>query len=746
MRAPVDELLQEGVRLHRAGALKEATALYTQALAADSGNLDAKYYLCLIVSQQGRTEEALNCAKELLVADFRQPRVHKLVGSLLARLGRTPEALQALDTAISLAPDQPDIHGARGDVLMDLGRLSDALASYDIALARQPDSFNDWLSHGIALAGLGRNDEAVESYSNALTLQPASPVATFNRANAEVKRGHHEAAIADYKRTLELLARAPGAKLSGVSLADIHASLAHALSVDDRTEEALGHYEMALKSGPLNAQTEFNYGNALVALGRHNEAVPHYERALERDPNFTRARLNLASACIDIRQLDRTVAESRRVLGAEPDNGMAHLHLAWALIELDRPEEALPHCRTALSAHPELASAHRACGSALQRLGRDDEAVEHFNRALGIAPQDIEAYCDLGCSYEALGRGEEALHAYDRLLSIDSDHAQGQLNKGVLLLSRARFDGYSLLEKRFQLAGAPPQSHSAPRWDGQAVDGKLLVWAEQGLGDHIIYGGLVEELAPMATAVVAEVEPRLVSLFARSLAGVQIVPAGTGAACGPIVAEVPIASLPRYLRPNLSAFPKRDRGYLLAEPGRSHALRDRLASGRGHVVGLSWVSRNPAIGRFKTARLQDLEPVLRLPNCRFIDLQYGDTLAERQAIEREFGVHIERLADVDNTNDLDGLAALITACDAVVTVSNTTTHLAGALGVKTWVMAPNQTRIWYWFRDIADSPWYPFVRVHGQKAGQTWAELATAVSEEVGGFLAKREATDASVG
>jgi hypothetical protein len=334
---------------------------------------------------------------------------------------------------------------------------------------------------------------------------------------------------------------------------------------------------------------------------------------------------------------------------------------------------------------------------------------------------------------------DEALQAYDRLRSIDSDHPQGLFNKGVLLLSRARFDGYPLLEKRFQLAGAPAHSHTAPRWDGRTVDGKLLVWAEQGLGDHIIYGGQLEELTRMATAVVAEVEPRLVSLFARSFVGVQIVPAGTGATCGPIAAQVPIASLPRYLRPNLSAFPKRDRGYLVAEPRRSRALRDRLAAGGGHVVGLSWVSRNPLIGGLKSARLQDLEPVLRLPNCRFVDLQYGDTLADRQAIERELGIHIERIADVDNTNDLEGLAALMTACDAVVTVSNTTTHLAGALGVRTWVMAPNQTRLWYWFKGIADSPWYPFVRVHDQKPAQVWADVAMAVADEVRGFLAKRD-------
>ena len=250
---------------------------------------------------------------------------------------------------------------------------------------------------------------------------------------------------------------------------------------------------------------------------------------------------------------------------------------------------------------------------------------------------------------------------------------------------------------------------------------------------------MLEELTRMATAVVVEVEPRLVSLFARSFAGVQIVPTGTGTTGGPIAAQVPIASLPGYLRPNLSAFPKRDRGYLVAEPSRSRELRDRLAAGGSHVVGLSWVSRNPLIGGLKSARLQDLEPVLRLPNCRFIDLQYGDTLADRQAIEREFGIHIERVADVDNTNDLEGLAALITACDAVVTVSNTTTHLAGALGVRTWVMAPNQTRLWYWFKGIADSPWYPFVRVHDQKPAQVWADVAMAVADEVRGFLAKRD-------
>jgi ADP-heptose:LPS heptosyltransferase len=128
--------------------------------------------------------------------------------------------------------------------------------------------------------------------------------------------------------------------------------------------------------------------------------------------------------------------------------------------------------------------------------------------------------------------------------------------------------------------------------------------------------------------------------------------------------------------------------------------------------------------------------LLRLPGCRFVDLQYGDTSEERAALARDQGIVVERLGDIDNTNDLDGLAALMTACDAVVTVSNTTAHLAGALGRPTFVMVPHgYARIWYWFHDRNQSPWYPRVAVRRQQSGQSWADVVAAVSHEVSALM-----------
>jgi ADP-heptose:LPS heptosyltransferase len=87
------------------------------------------------------------------------------------------------------------------------------------------------------------------------------------------------------------------------------------------------------------------------------------------------------------------------------------------------------------------------------------------------------------------------------------------------------------------------------------------------------------------------------------------------------------------------------------------------------------------------------------------------------------------------TNDIDGLAALISACDAVVTVSNTTAHIAGALGKKTWVMPPyGYARIWYWVDHGGGNPWYPSASVRQQRPDRDWADLVSSIRDEVASF------------
>ena len=128
----------------------------------------------------------------------------------------------------------------------------------------------------------------------------------------------------------------------------------------------------------------------------------------------------------------------------------------------------------------------------------------------------------------------------------------------------------------------------------------------------------------------------------------------------------------------------------------------------------------------------DFEALLRLPGYRFVDLQYGDTTAVRRRVEDELNVRVEHFDDVDNMNDIEGLAALISVCDVVLTVSNTTAHLAGALGAPVIVMVPlGRGHIWYWFPDRPASPWYPRLQVRHQGQGQSWPDLIAELTPEI---------------
>ena len=163
----------------------------------------------------------------------------------------------------------------------------------------------------------------------------------------------------------------------------------------------------------------------------------------------------------------------------------------------------------------------------------------------------------------------------------------------------------------------------------------LVVWGEQGLGDQILHAGMVPEIKTRAGSVILEVEQRLVPLFARSFPGVRVIGVAAAPYGGEIDAHEPIGGMGRFLRTRWEQFPKRREGYLTPHHARARDLRQRLSGEAGIVVGLSWLSHSPQRGVSKSAKLRDFESLLRLPGCRFVDLQYGDTRAERDLVERE---------------------------------------------------------------------------------------------------------------
>lgn len=436
-----------------------------------------------------------------------------------------------------------------------------------------------------------------------------------------------------------------------------------------------------------------------------------------------------------------------RALALAPKDPNAHSYRGSALLQLGRTEEALSAYERVLVLAPQAAVAHYNRANALRRLGRHPDALASLKLALAIKPAYPDALTAAGIVLQALGDTAGALSHYERAIALDPAAADAHYNKALALLADGRLaEGWQEYEWRlhWEVTIRSGQSRAveriAPDWDGSPLAGPLLVLPEQGLGDQIFYGGMLGDLQQAVPGSTVCVEPRLVSLLARSFSTLQFTSPGrlNAAACrasGQYAAQIAIGSLGRVFRSSAASLSRVRSPYLLADPQRSAALRQRLYRPGRLVCGLSWVSKNLEFGRDKSLTLDTLLPLLSQPGIDCIDLQYGDTLAERQALAADHGLQLRKLDDIDNLNDIDGLAALISACDIVVTVSNTTAHLAAALGKPVIVMLPDSPSLfWHWHRSRHDSPWYPSATLLRQAQAGDWSEVISIACGAVDAF------------
>jgi len=479
----------------------------------------------------------------------------------------------------------------------------------------------------------------------------------------------------------------------------------------------------AIALAPRHAAAHNSLGNALKGLGRLDEALASFDRALTLQAGYPEAFYNRGNALRELGRLDEALASYDRAIELNPGYVRAHLNRGIVLLDLQRPSEALTSYEHAIRLAPDLAEAHNNRGNALRSLLRLEEALASYERALVLHPRFVDAFVNRGNVLGDLGRTSDALASYDRALALAPDHPDANWNRGLALLLAGDFaSAWPLYEWRWRRKGARRRIEGVfPEWDGTTRSSSLLVLPEQGVGDEVFFAGMVADLCERVDRVTLIADDRLVPLFVRSFAGLDVRVVPRSAEIAPHAHQTYVGSLGRVCRASQPAFAGVRSPYLVACPERSAALRSALGGGRDLLCGLSWSSRNAEFGAMKSLTLQALAPLLELAGTRWVNLQYGDTQAEQDALQAERGLALETVDGLDRRDDLDGLAALIQACDLVVTVSNTTAHLAGALGKPVLVLVPEGPgRRWYWHVGRSDSPWYPSATLYRQSGPTDW--------------------------
>ncbi len=542
------------------------------------------------------------------------------------------------------------------------------------------------LDDALQLHQKGRLCEAGRLYQRILAINPRHPDCLHLLGMIAYREG-------DLERAANLIREAIAINSKGTSY---YANLGTVRQAQGKWEEAELLYRFALTLKPDLAEVHVNLGNVLLACGKLDGSVACYERALTLLPTCAEAYNGLGNVRQKKGQLDAAIACYEQALVIKPDYAEVYYNLGGACRDQNKLHEAVTCYQEALIINPEYAEAYYNLGNVLREQGKLADASAKYKSALTLRPH-----------YEKAGFAEALIQL------LQGDFATGWHN----------------FERRWHSTDhdTPKRPYQQPAWAGEKLSsGSLLIWCEQGIGDEVMFAGLIPDVIRTGNRCILDCDARLKALFSRSFPGVSVVPG-----CGPdnypeleIVSQLPIGSLPGLFRSASAAFAATTSPYLIANPSARKRLRARYADGR-RLVGLAWYTKNTETGRARSIDLSLLAPLFTRSGIRWLSLQYGDPgKLQNEIAAAGAPVLIDRT--VDQLSNLDLFAAQITAMDLVITIDNSTAHLAGALGVPVWVLLPFAPD-WRWLLDREDCLWYPNMHLFRQTEPGNWQSVVEKV-------------------
>jgi tetratricopeptide (TPR) repeat protein len=524
--------------------------------------------------------------------------------------------------------------------------------------------------------------------------------------------------------------------------AQAHLALGRVRLAQDRLEEAADSLQLAVLFDAGSAEAHVELAGVLARLDKHEQARAALQSAIALAQPSCGIWAQCARVYKSMQQYGRAADCYERALEGEPRSADLACQLGYVRYLKGDYDAARSAFAGALAESADHVPSLHNLGLLELETGATQQALEHFERAAALNASDATNAC-IGHALRDLGRLDEACTAYADVLATNPRFGDARINLAYALLMRGDLEaGWKQYELRFEATQTEPRDFGLPQWQGEPLGGqRLLVFAEQGLGDEIMFAACVPDLLRQAPECVLECNTRLAAIFARSFPQAYIHGGEKNDAPNWLRKlpacdfQVPIGSLPRYFRSTASAFDARA-PYLKADPSRIAYWRRRIHADARPCIGIAW--RGGALRTRQWLRSIPLDqwlPLLQAPGFRFLALQHGDHTGEVRQISEESGIELEDLSDV--CADIDELAGLVCALDLVVTVDNTLAHLAGALGRPAWVILPVAPE-WRYPRAGGRMPWYPSMRLFHQDAPRQSAGILSQIAAELRAAIAAR--------
>ena len=460
----------------------------------------------------------------------------------------------------------------------------------------------------------------------------------------------------------------------------------------NRIEDSKKICSLYLKKNSKDLTTLNIIGQCFFSEGNYREAIKIFESVLESDSK------NLSA----LNSLGRTYHEKRESVKAE--------QYYLRALEIDKSSFYL---------------LNNIAGFYREELNYD-KAISYYKKAQSINPNNAYIYNNLSKIYFDLNNHKDAKKNSFKALEIKSDDGDIQKTLSFIYLKDYEFDkAWNYFEGRLDLDSFLLKNNYVQKLNSKLHRSniiknkkkKFLVVREQGIGDEILYGSMYGDLLDDIQNVTIECDKRLLSLFRRAFPKYSnnFVELGNitnnDEKFNQIDYVLYAGSLGKYYRKDISNFYK---GTFMKIDKKNYEEIEKklLAYKKKFKIGLSWKSLNNRYAIDKSLNLQDFKNIFKLTNCDIFNLQYGDVKNEIIEFNNNSKNKLLSIDNLDLYDDFESIASLLKALDVFITISNSTAHLAGALGVKTILIKPENFALFhYWNQKTNKTPWYDSIEL-----------------------------------
>ncbi len=660
--------------------------------------------------QNGDLETAATIYAELLKINPDDANILNLSGLLMLATGNTAGAIDYITKAFIINPTG-QIAGNLAKAYYSAGMYPKAVKLYLEAL-KMEESDDIYYSLGLAYKKSGDLDSAIEAYHNALEQNPGNYSSCYNLALAYSDKGDITSALFY-------------AEKCAILRSDDEALFAVLSGLYEQTgdyEKAVSALEKAAEINPNNFSYFYNMAVLNAELNRTKKAIDCYFKAIAISPEHIETYVNLSNLVRDLKgdeQQNQEMALQIILQGYEfnPKDEILLLNLAQLYRDMYKNEDSIRIVNELLAINPANAQAYWIMALNCMDKCNYEAAFQCYDTALKLEPDNVNFIHGYSVALKYLDRIEESQKLLESIIDREDISEEAKRALGMIYLQNKDFEKGMKLYHNDVDDLKLKRNIGGKTWEfGDDLEGKsVVVYTNCGLGDTIMCARYLPLLKEKVKSLILQTDKDIAPIMQDSYPMINVILKSDETPQNDFVLQ--IMDIISALNMDLNNIPFAD-GYLKVND-KAVKMYSELPffNTDKKKIGLFWQG-NRKILKNRSIDFNILKQLTDNKDCNFYSFQLGEKIQETDNLI-DLTPHIKDYSDT---------AALLKNIDILITIDSSIAHMAGALGVKTYLLLP-KTAEWRWFYDDKTTPWYSSMTVFRQTESNNWNEVIDRVKK-----------------